>query len=224
MDLYDRRAERGDVYGTRRQRWITTAVYELPFGRGRHFMSSSNRLLDGLLGGWRLSSIFLVQSGPYLTPYFGDGDPSGTGSGFQRPQHPDRLKSGSLDNPTREQWVDPTAFVCPGTPGWVPGKPCTIGNDPRSDLAPIGRFGNSGVGVVTGPGTINLSLGMGKAFMLTEGVKLKFEGSFTNVPNHVNLDNPQMRIDNNNFGQITRARGAEFGGSRTGQVSARIEF
>ncbi len=34
MDLYDRKAEYGPVWGTRKHRWITTAVYELPFGKG----------------------------------------------------------------------------------------------------------------------------------------------------------------------------------------------
>jgi hypothetical protein len=55
-------------------------------------------------------------------------------------------------------------------------------------LPPIGRFGNSGIGVVTGPGTINLSTGLGKTFAITERIKLKLEASFTNIFNHVNLN------------------------------------
>ncbi len=224
MDLYDRKAEYGPVWGTRKHRWITTAVYELPFGKGRQFMSNANRVVDGILGGWRLSNIFLIQSGPYETPYFNSGDPSGTGSGFQRPQHPDRIKNGTLSNPTASQWVDPTAFVCPASPGWTIGQPCTIGDNPASDLAPIGRFGNSGIGVVVGPGTFNLSTALGKSFAITERMRFKIEGSFTNVLNHVNLADPQMAIDAPSFGQITSARGSDFGGYRTGQVSARLEF
>jgi hypothetical protein len=50
------------------------------------------------------------------------------------------------------------------------------------------------------------------------------EGSFTNILNHVNLSDPVAAIDNTSFGQITSARGSDFGGYRTGQVSARIEF
>ena len=43
-----------------------------------------NRAADLIVGGWRLSSILTVQTGPYETPYFpnGQGDPSGTGSGL----------------------------------------------------------------------------------------------------------------------------------------------
>jgi len=225
MDRLDRHAEYGPVWGTRRHRWLTTAVYELPFGRGRHFMSNASRLADAVLGGWRLSNIFLVQSGPYETPYFSDGDPSGTGSGLiGRPQHPDRVGNGSVSNPTAGRWLDPTAFVCPATPGWTVGQSCTIGDNPGSDLPPIGRFGNAGLGVVNGPGTVNLSTALGKSFAITERLRVKIEGSFTNILNHVNLADPVLGIDNNSYGQITSARGSDFGGYRTGQISARIEF
>lgn len=225
MDLYNRRAEYGPVWGTRRHRWISTAVYELPIGRGRRFMSSANRLIDGVLGGWRVSNILLVQTGPFETPYFSNGDPSGTGSGIiGRPQHPDRIGKGSLSNPTASQWFDTSAFVCPATPGWSVGQPCLIGEDPASTLPPIGRFGNSGIGVITGPGTFNLSSALGKSFAVTEKLKIKVEGSFTNVLNHVNLADPVAAIDNSSFGRITAARGSDFGGYRTGQVSARIQF
>jgi hypothetical protein len=224
MDLYDRKAEYGPVWGTRKNRWLTTAVYELPFGRGRQFMSNSSRLADAVLGGWRLSNIFIVQSGPYETPYFDSGDPSGTGSGFQRPQHVDRIKNGSLSNPTANQWFDTSAFVCPATPGWQIGQACTIGDNPGVNLPPIGRFGNGGIGVVTGPGSVSLSTALGKSFSVTERLKIKVEGSFTNILNHVNLSDPVAAIDNTSFGQITSARGSDFGGYRTGQVSARVEF
>jgi hypothetical protein len=225
-DLYDLKAEYGPVWGTRKFRSLTTAVYELPFGRGRHFMANANRFADGVFGGWRLSNILLLQSGPFETPYFTSGDPSGTGSGVYegRPQHPDRVRNGSLSNPTASQWFDPTAFVCPGTPGWTLGTPCTIGDNPATDLAPIGRFGNSGIGIVTGPGTVNLSTALGKSFLITERVKVKIEGSFTNVFNHVNLADPINDISNPSFGQITAARGSDFGGYRTGQISGRVEF
>ena len=231
MDLYDRRAEYGPVWGTRTNRWLTTAVYELPFGRGRRYMSTANAFAQAVLGGWRLSNIFLWQSGPFETPYFSSGDPSGTGSGFQRPQHADRIASGSISNPSANQWFNTSAFVCPATPGWSLGQACTIGDNPGVDVAPIGRFGNSGIGVVTGPGTVNLSTALGKSFAITEKVKIKIEGSFTNILNHVNLADPVNAIDNASFGVITSARGAttpgggsDFGGFRTGQISARIEF
>jgi hypothetical protein len=66
---------------------------------------------------------------------------------------------------------------------------------PASDLAPVGRFGNSGVEVLNGPGTVNLNTALGKAFALGERFKFKVEGSFTKILNHVNPADTQLAID-----------------------------
>ncbi len=225
-DLYDRHAEYGNVYGTRRHRWITNAVYDLPFGRGRAFGGNVNRFVDALFGGWQLNSMFLWQGGPYLTPNFKGGDPSGTGSGniVGTTQDPDRLASGVPANQNRNEWIDQGAFVCPGQPISAQFPTCSIGVRPGIDAPPLGRFGNSGIGILEGPGTVNLNAGLAKYFHITERVRIRLEGSFTNALNHVNLDDPVLNIVSPNFGQITSARGSDFGGNRVGQVGARLDF
>jgi hypothetical protein len=55
-------------------------------------------------------------------------------------------------------------------------------------------------------------------------VRLKAEGTFTNVLNHTNLGDPQTNISNPSFGLITGTIGSDYGGARSGQVSARIDF
>ncbi len=158
---------------------------------------SMSRWADLAVGGWRLTSILTVQTGPYETPYFpsGEGDPSGTGSGLNgalgaggisfdtshRAQHADQL-AGVSTNPmgkNRYNWTNANAFACPGDPNWAPGYNCATGNAGASvsDSSgnticydceqingaiyqvpnPIGRFGNSQVGSVAGPGLVNLS-------------------------------------------------------------------
>ena len=223
--IYDRHLDFGDVNGTRRHRWLTSVVYDLPVGRGKAFGSSWNRFVDGVLGGWQTSGIFLWQTGPYLTPYFSGGDPSGTGSGtlYGRDQHPDRVGSWKPADQNANDWINPAAFVCPGVAGWTPGTPCLIGTN-STNLAPIGRFGNSGVGVVEGPGTVNLNAGLTKVFSLTERIKLRASGSFTNVLNHLNLSDPNLNITSGNFRKITQSRASDFGGPRTGLVSLRLDF
>jgi hypothetical protein len=224
-DLYNRQAEYGDDYATRRHRSISTVVYELPFGKGRPFAKSIHPVANAIIGGWQMSAIFLAQTGPFLTPFLGSNvvDPSGSGSGLSRNQHPDRIGNGNLSNPTRDLWFDVNAFVCPGLTTRVAAN-CRIGINPARDAAPIGRFGNAGVGIITGPGTINLSLGLNKAFQLTERIKLEAGASFTNVANRVNLADPQMNVISTAFGRITSARSSELGGSRTGQVTMRLSF
>lgn len=225
MDALDLKHEYGPVYASRKNRWLTSAIYELPIGKGRSFMSHSNRIADSLLGGWQLNSIFLWQSGPFLTPYFTGGDPSGTGSGIiGRAQAPDLIGNPTLGNPTANDWFNLSAYVCPGTPGWTPGQSCLIGTTPGKTLAPIGRFGSAGIGSVVGPGTVNVNAGLSKRFAITERVHLKVEGSFTNILNHTNLADPVLNISSSSVGVITSARGSDFGGARTGQVGARIDF
>lgn len=221
------RIDYGNVYGTRRHRWITTATYDLPFGRGRMIGSNMNRFENAAFGGWRLSTIFLWQSGPFLTPYIPGGvsDPSGTGSGIitGRAQHPDRIGSGVPRIRTRSAWLDKQSFICPTNDATNPiyaGNRCTVG----VGSAPIGRFGTSSVGDVVGPGTINLSTGLSKEFALSERFRLRAEGTFTNILNHANLADPNLNVTNGSFGKITAARGSDFAGSRTGQVSMRLEF
>ncbi len=243
----NRHLDYGNVTGTRRHRWLTTTVYELPAGRGKRFLSASNRTTNLILGGWQVSGIFVTQTGPFLTAYLpsGGADPSGTGSGslFSRQQRPDRVASGNTTRHTRAQWFNPAAFTCPGgrgangTTGFAalqdaPGTTtsnCIVGSntpDAATGLvqAPIGRFGTESVGDLVGPGTVTLSSGLSKSFPVTERVHLRAEGTFTNILNHTNLADPNLNVTSANFGQITQARGSDFGGNRTGQVTMRLEF
>jgi hypothetical protein len=213
----NRRGDRGDVVFTRRHRWISSVLYELPFGKGRRFLGSGNALADAVLGGWHVSSIILLQTGPYLTATFGGGDPSGTGAPARGTQRPDAIGNADVPNPTADLWFNRSAFVCPGrVPGATDQFNCSV--------APIGRFGNGGVGTLLGPGTVNVSMGFGKDFRVTEWGILKFEGAFTNLPNHPNLNDPTTNITSVGFGKITSARGADSGGNRIGQFALRFEF
>jgi hypothetical protein len=140
--INNRHLDFGDVYGTRRHRWLTSATYDLPFGRGKAIGSNWNRLVNGIAGGWQSSWIFLWQTGPYLTPFFNGGDPSGTGSGtlYGRDQHPDRIGSGVPAHQNANEWIDPSAFLCPGVSTWVPGTPASSVLTAQT-LRPLGASG-----------------------------------------------------------------------------------
>ncbi len=237
----NRHLDYGNVTGTRRHRSLTTGVYELPVGRGKRFLGNSNRLTDLVVGGWQISNIFVFQTGPFLTAYLpsGGADPSGTGSGslFSRQQRPDRVANGNTSHRTRTQFFNRAAFACPGGVGAggstgfasLQNGNCIVGStnaDPTTGQvqAPIGRFGTESVGDLVGPGTVTLSSGASKSFHLTDGVALRAEGTFTNILNHTNLADPVLDVTNPAFGTITQARGSDFGGNRTGQVSMKLEF
>jgi hypothetical protein len=240
----DKRLDYGNTPGPRRLHWQTTAIYELPVGRGRQFGSTMPRAVDAVVGGWQLSNIFTWQTGVYLTPTFagGETDPSGTGSGLETSlagwiptdasQHPDRVAGASV-KPThqgRSNWLNPVAFACPGWTAWQAGEACDTGAGYNADgtpvsnfgpALPIGRFGNSGTGTVEGPGYIQLNSGLAKTFSLHERFKLRVEASFTNVTNHTNLneENLNLNLSSASFGVITAGLGG-----RSGQIAARLDF
>ncbi len=229
---YDRAIDYGNVIGTRRNRWLTSSVYELPVGRGKRFGGNLPRVADLAIGGWQLSNILILQSGPFLTAYIpsGNEDPSGTGSGslFFRQQRPDRVANANNGPRDRNNWINKAAFTCPGSTGFssLQNAACDVGGFDANGNAvkPIGRFGSEHVGDITGPGTVNLSSGLSKSILIREGINLRAEGTFTNVLNHTNLSDPNLDSTSPSFGVITQARGSDFGGNRTGQVSLKVEF
>jgi hypothetical protein len=236
--ILDRHADYGHVYGTRRLRWNTTGLFDLPFGRGRMIGANMSRLADSAVGGWRLSAILTTQTGAYITPYFPSGqeDPSGTGSGLNttaagwdpghRNQYADRVPGASAKPRAqgRLNWINPAGFSCPGDNTWTVGNPCLTGSGSGPSPLPIGRFGNSPNGVMEGPGLFNLSTGLNKTFAITERLRLRAEGTFTNILNHANLADPYTNLGSSNLGIVSSSIKSDFGGARTGQISVRADF
>jgi hypothetical protein len=207
LDLYRGSADYGNVAFTRRHRFVSTFLYELPFGRNRRFGNSIGRGLDLLVGGWDVTGVTLLQSGPFLTPSFSNGDPSGTGTttrGFTATQRPDQIGDGTLADPAAERYFDSTAFVKP------------------SDN--IGRFGNAGVGILVGPGTQVFSTTLGKSFA-TGRSRVRVEMAFSNLFNIENLDVPSsLNVTSSAFGRITGMQTVDQAGPRTVQFSLRYSF
>ncbi|MGC2543650.1 MAG: carboxypeptidase regulatory-like domain-containing protein, partial [Candidatus Sulfotelmatobacter sp.] len=204
-DRFNIRGDYGNVEGTRHQRFLLTGLYQLPFGQGRTFLNTGG-WKNGLFGGWELTTVTLLQTGPWLTPSISDSyDQSNTNvvnrGAFLRP---DQVSTNFYQGQSSAQYFNLAAFA--PTP------------------AGAGRFGNAGVGILQGPGTAAASLGLAKVFHVTESVKVRFESTFTNVLNHTNFAPPATQIDNPTFGVLSAPQTAENAGNRTGQVALRIEF
>jgi hypothetical protein len=81
------------------------------------------------------------------------------------------------------------------------------------------------VGILQGPGMIDVDAGMAKVFHFGERVRMRFEASFTNVLNHTNFAPPAMNIGNpSSFGVLQAALPQGSGGNRTGQLALRLDF
>jgi len=214
LNVYNIAAETGNAFYSPRQKFLSTLVYELPVGRGKRFMGSSNRALDFLVGGWSLAGITLYHSGFWLTPYFPSSlaDPSGTAPQYRsvKQQNPDCVPgaSGYLSNPTIVNYFNVDAYTIPA-----------------SD---IGRFGNCGVGILQGPHTVTLSTSMGKTVHLNERIAVRYEAQFANLFNINNWGIPNMNVASGpSFGKITSAQDGTPGsqaGPRSIQMAVRLTF
>jgi hypothetical protein len=204
-DRFNIKQDLGNVAGTRHHRMLLTGVYQLPVGRGRSFLNGGG-VKDIFLGGWDLTTVTLLETGPWLTPSIsGSADQSNTNVVNRGAVlRPDVLSNNFYAGQSRDHFFNLAAFA--PTP------------------ANAGRFGNAGVGILQGPGTAAVSLGIAKSFRLSEQVHARFESTFTNVLNHTNFAPPATAIDSSNFGALTSAQTAENAGNRTGQAALRVDF
>ena len=200
-DQYNVGLDYGNVAFTRRHRFLTTALYELPFGH------TSNKVVNQLAGGWELAGVLLFQTGPFLTVLANGADPAGT-------NFPNLVGNGRADivsgtslypaNRSISQWINPAAFAIPANN--------------------IGRYGNSPVGSVVGPGTQAVSLSLFRTFSFTERVRLRLGMAAANAFNHPNYSTPGLTLGTASFGTITSLQSAEGAGPRSIQLSGRVTF
>ena len=196
--------DRGNVAGARRQRFLLTGSYDLPFGKGRRW-SSSSRLLNGALGGWSLNTVTLLESGPYLTP---------TISVAFDQTNTDPAAAGSIIRPDLV-----------GNPAIRAGGTYFNINAFAPTPAGAARIGNAGVGILEAPGTIAVNGGLAKRMVIHEVLRLRFEATFTNALNHTNFVPPATNVSSpSTFGILQSAQTAEYGGNRTGQLALRLDF
>jgi hypothetical protein len=146
--------------------------YELPFGRGKHFMHDSSRVVDAALGGWAMNWILTLQDGqPGTIPC---ATPTTSGFGCYALTVPGQSLYAGPHNVN--QWLNPAAFA-------TPPVATTIG---QTDYSPLG----GGPSQYRGPGFHRLDFSLFKQFHLTERFRLEFRSEFFNLTNHPNFSNP----------------------------------
>lgn len=157
-------------------------TYELPFRGGL------------LLRGWQVAGTGRFYSGQPFTPQLGTGNIS-----QGEPTRPDRIRHGSVPDPSPERWFDVTAF-------------------PLVDLSEF-RFGNSGRNILDGPGYQSLNLALSRRFIMSERWRLQFRWEAFNALNHTNFALPVVQVDVKNAATIASAKPA-----RIMQFGIRIAF
>jgi Carboxypeptidase regulatory-like domain/TonB dependent receptor len=179
---------------------IMTAIYELPFGKGKRFMGNISRPADLLLGGWQWNATFTIGSGMPFTPSYSNcGQDRDTGPCRPSKNGSFHMGAGSFNDQTR-QVVYFTPVVDPATADGTLGPGDCVGGWCRPAIA---TFGNIQRNSYTGPGEFRSDMSLFKNFTITERVKAQFQAEFFNVFNHPVYDLPSGCIDCSGNGIIT---------------------
>jgi hypothetical protein len=160
-------------------------LYQLPVGKGKMFMNTTNKAANLILGGWQTGGIFYAMSG---TPFNVTAD----GTRLAAP--------GNLQ--TADQIGEFTYLRGKGTntPYFAASNFAT----PTPAGAPI-RFGTTGRNRFRGPGRTGLDFNLLKNFAVTERFTVQFRAEAQNLTNTPQFGNPAANVDGGNFGLVTSA-------------------
>jgi len=187
---------------------VTSLVYELPFGHGRRFLSSTNGVVNSILGGWQVSGINTMQAGtPFnltYTPNSAQQVSPQIGATYRgaNEYRPDLVtdrkvtqgRSNRAVNTGYVNYINYSAFVLP----------------PVKDFAGniLSPFGSARRNPGRSPAFYETDLDLNKRFNIgSERAKLEFRAEAYNVFNHTNLYLP---------GNITGAQGVTTATAGTG--------
>jgi hypothetical protein len=157
--------------------FVTSHVWELPFGPGKRFLSGKGPL-QYLFGGWQISGIETAESGLPFTPTLGDTSTLNSDCCTLRPNV---TGDPSVSNPNRALWFNPKAFSVPA----------------------LYTFGNSGRNILRGPSLFRVDLSLVKSFRIRERTSLELQWEAYNAFNHANLSLPTAQVDSSTAGKIT---------------------
>ncbi len=163
-------------------RFVATGSWSLPFGSGRKFGSSVNRIVDGFLGGWEISGILTLQSGVPLQV---------TQSG------------GTLWNGTQR----PHLGGDPSTSGAVQDRLNAYFNNSAFAQPQVDQFGTAPRYLgYRGPGVRTMDAALLKSWRVTEGQRVEFRLEAQNATNTPIFNDPNGSFGSSSFGQITGTR------------------
>jgi len=182
QDSYNIRADRALSDIDIRHRTTIMGVYELPWGRGRHWGSEMPKWMDLAIGSWQVNGIATFSTGTPL----GISASNNAGIFNMAIRANNNGKSALLTGPTQERltrYFNTSVF----------SQPTNF------------TFGNTGPRLpdVRNDGIFNWDLSLFKDFGITERVKLQFRGDFLNAFNTPRFSGPNTSVTSSSFGAIT---------------------
>jgi carboxypeptidase family protein/TonB-dependent receptor-like protein len=222
----DLSADYGPDNFVRPQRVVINYSYQFPK------LHTDNAFVQQALGGWSVQGVTTFQTGHYLTVNYSNGTSvygiSGDRAELSGTCTPGQyVNSGSITSKL-DSYINKSCFTTPPViggeePGPAAGGACATvlpdGNCPAIATA----FGNSGVGILQGPGEVNFDFSVFKHFplhKLKDTADLEFRSEFFNIFNHPLFQDPDTNLTDGTFGQITNT----YGNPRIIQLALKLRF
>lgn len=213
--------------------WVTSGVYELPFGKGKTFAGNSGRLGDLIVGGWQITGTTNWSGGLPWTPSFSNcGQVNDLGLCRPNRNGSFHVGAGSYDKTTRTvTFFTPIPTLAYAATALTPGvDTCSLARPTGQgwSMPACGTLGNAGLLSLRGPRAFFADSAVMKNFSVTERVKAQFRMDVFNLFNHpvLGFNNNQggsgTCIDCSGNGKITDIEADSSPGSTTGM--RQIEF
>ncbi len=171
LDIRNRRLNYAPSDFDRRHALQGYAVYDLPFGRNRRFMSDASGLVNQIVGGWELSSSLILQSGRPFTVY------SGAFTVSNVVLSPANCTSCTPDMSGVVQNAG-TTFIF------------SADEIARFTTPAPGELGNTGRNFFKGPKFFNMDMSVRKKFVFSESKNLEFRADINNLTNTPSFEFP----------------------------------
>jgi hypothetical protein len=211
----------------RNQQLTLYGSYDLPFGKGKQFVTDANHATDLLIGGYQLAWVTNWSGGlPFTVSYNENGQnvidcPNPATSGGCVPNATGHMKTGLTSFVTNSHGTGSRTFYQPQTTNVITDPGTGIFTNPGLDT-----YGNAGLNTYRGPTFFSTDLAITKAFTIWENVATKFRMDAFNAFNHITAGNPGGNIES--VGSI----GGEGGGCGQGndcgprqlEFSLRVQF
>jgi len=212
---------------------VTNFIFELPFGKGRHFLNRGG-IVDRIVGGFQLSGVFRYQSGTPIVPfspantrildiagYYGNFRPNLTGQ-------PITLDT-SVPVGSGIRVLNPAAFAAPPDFGAAPPFLLNGAVNPAytAYYSDPNRFFGAAPAVITAFRTdpfFSEDLSLLKKTRITETISFEVGAEFFNVFNRTRFGAPSTDIRDTNFGVKNIVEPFERVANRVIQLRGRIIF
>ncbi len=211
----------------RNNEFVANTIYELPFGKGKHFLSDASRAMDLAVGGWQVSNTLTWGGGLPWTPSIGEcGVIADAGPCRPNVMNGQKLKTGTQRVNGALYWFVPVAPLSYGNQVSAANAgvdSCTFARPVSGpfSLPACGQIGNAGLDSYRGPHVFYDDMSLTKTFNITERYKAQFRFDAYNVFNHpvlaFNANQGNTCVDcGGTAGQITDIQGDSSPGSPTG--------